>query len=346
MTIQTKALLKGFIKTTGAVAIIVAIASVILTAKSPHELNIAEADADISWGSLMPQRSNQQRFVTTLMEEGFAKPRSYDWNGNKFFFSMMETSESPAEVTARLQNGFVRNKINKKKYLTAAQPVPVEGTNIKPDQIPSSMKSFEQWEEFFTGGIIPLDVTTNSITMSGSQTKNNAKNAAEMLINVTENKGLEKSIKSMRFIEASKPEGSTKTTVTATWSDENLSFDKWQQRGEGLDFSVDAAIPACIGCERDMRFAGEDKESGYKQTVFSGHNTVEATNRFYNQALGNRGWQPTESAAVMDELREKGLIPYGGPEITNYARGKEFISVLVYPDQETGRAVTHIVESP
>src|SRR5690554_6033898 len=320
MTIQKQALLKGFIKTTGAVAIIAAIATVILTAKSPHELSIAEADADISWGGILPEKSNQQRFITTLMEEGFAKPRSYDWNGNKFFFSMMETSESPTEVAARLQDGFVRNKINKKKYLTTAQPLPAGGKDITQDQIPSAMKSFEQWEEFFTGGVIPVDVSANHVTMSGSQTKNNAKDAADMFINVAETGSLESSIKSMRFIEAWKPEGSTKTTVTATWSDENLSFDKWQQRGEGLDFSVDAEIPACIGCQREMRFAGEDKESGYAQTVYSGHNTVEATNRFYKQALGNRGWQPTESAEVMDELRAQGIIPAGGAEITTYGR--------------------------
>ncbi len=346
MTIQTKALLTGFAKTTGAVAIIAAIASVILTAKSPQELSVAEADADISWGGIMPLKSNQQRFVTTLMEEGFAKPRSYDWNGNTFFFSMMETSESPAEVTARLQDGFVRNKINKKKHVTAAAPLPADALNLTAEQMPVAMKSFEHWEEFFTGGVVPIDVTPNHITMSGSQTKNNAKSAADMFINVAENGNLEDSIKSMRFIEAWRSEGSTKTTVTATWSDENLSFDKWQQRGQGLDYSVDAAIPACIGCEREMRFAGEDKESGYTQTIFSGHNTVEATNRFYDQALGNRGWRPTESANVMAELKEKGFLPYDGAEITTYARGKDFISVLVYSDPQTGRAVAHIVETP
>ncbi|MBA2664886.1 MAG: hypothetical protein H0U74_21540 [Bradymonadaceae bacterium] len=345
MKLNLKAIVWNSLKFVGACAIIVAIAALILVVKDPREPVIAEAEADIFWGVFSP-KTNQQRFTNSLLEEGFAKPRSYDWNGNKFFFSMMNTTETPIEVMARLQEGFVRNGINKQAYLAEAPALSGDMVNPGAGEVASLMRNFNQFGEFVTGGIVPVQVKPGYVAMSGTLTKNEASSQTEFMSEVAKAGGLQEAVKAMRYIEAWENKESGLTTVTAAWSDEQLDFSKWHGRGERKDLSVDPGIPACVGCNRTMRFAGEGSESGYVQTVYSGHNTTDSTANFYERALGTRGWKHTGSGEVMSQLREMGVMEDDGVELSTYARGKDFVSVLVYPDQRSGRAITHVFEAP
>lgn len=330
-------------------ATIIGIAATIIIANTPVDVTVAEAEADISWGFISAPKSNQQRFVNSLMEEGFAKPRSYDWNGNKFFFSMQTTSESPAEIMARLQQSFVRNGVNKQIYLSEAPEIPTLDNGParpSPRELSQMLGNFSQNGEFFTGGIVPVSVSEDHFSMTGALTHKEAQTQVDVLREaVSAGNNPEKIVKSMRFIEGWKNKGSRMTTVTASWSDENLDFKKLRQEETSQNISVDPNIPACVGCKREMRFAGERKEANYVRTIFSGHNTVESTSSFYKQALGSRGWKSTQSADVMTELQNQGYLN-NNAEITTYARGDEFISVLVYPDPKTGRSITHVIEAP
>lgn len=317
---------------------------------------IKEAEADI-FALDFGQKDKRERFVEALVDSGMEKPRSYDWNGNTFYFSMMQTKQPPMEVLRVMQDKFLEHGVNKQAYHfptpSPAQAGNVDNlTNLSPKERERSAKiykqSLERLDDFFTGGVVPTHFSSDYISMTGAAPKEDADDALEFLANhIKSQKGLDDSIKAMRFVDARLNRSTGMTTVTATWSDDNLDVKKLTNKSETSSLNVDPNIPSCMGCERRMRFAGEQDESQYIDHVFEGQGSVDQVAGFYDQALRSRGWVPSESSYALEKFMRRGVTANKDPALVrSYARGREFITLLAYPNSAKERTMVHLLESP
>lgn len=343
-------------------ATIFAIGAIFLVANPSVEEPVEQAEADIFDFDLMAPHTKQEKFVQTLMDEGMEKPRSYDWNGNKFFFTMTQTKESPTEVMHRLQNAFVRDGVNTKAHhalppaMNKATP-PLELINADKQEQQRSMKIYlenKDWtDDFFGGGVVPTHVSKDYIMMHGSTTKARAEDSidflGEALKSMKKGYKLEDSISAMRFVDIQRNRNSGMTTVTATWSQDDLNWRKLRNERDplALDVSTDTSIPSCIGCERVMRFAGEGPESSYISNVFTGAGSIKQATDFYDRAMANRGWAVSDTSIAMENLMRQGHVSRGDDAtLRHYSKGKEFATILIYRDDETGDVTAQVLQSP
>jgi len=353
---QIKSALTGFGKLTVAGCTIALIALGFLTMNPDPEQPVKQAEADIFELGMGPT-DKQDLFVQSLKELDMEKPRPYDWNGNKFYFSMKQTKQSPLEVMRDFQEKFAQNGVNSKAYITDVptinQATPVlelkdasETERKKTAEI--YKQNVQRLDDFFNGGVIPVHVSEDYVAMSGSTPKMEADGALDYLKNMAENRqSLGESVRAMRFVDARRNRSTGLTTVTATWSDRDLDIKKLTNRSDTTSLNVDPDIPSCMGCERLMRFAGEDKEENYVDHVFAGSGSVNQIMAFYDHALKSRGWMPGDSSYALERFMAKGL-PVNDPaaRVRYYARGNTFLTVLAYPDSSKPRTIVHLLESP
>jgi hypothetical protein len=106
----------------------------------------------------------------------------------------------------------------------------------------------------------------------------------------------------------------------------------------------DSEIPACMGCERLMRFEGTASEKAYVANVFEGGSSPDGARRFYEQALANRGWQKSDASKIMDRAREIGMMPNDIGRLDVYARGGQFITVTAQPSD--AGALVEVMQMP
>lgn len=309
---------------------------------------VQQADADILSLGFAP-KGNTQKFQDSLDELGMDKPRQYDWNGNKMFFSTMVTDEEPLQVLDRMQRKFYEKGLNDKVY-SGVQKAPLT-KDLRPgnkaDQaaaLAHVSESFEKNGNFFTGGIIPQVVTEDYVSMSGMDSKSNAKDPIAFIKEVHARKSsrLSDSVGAVRVVEAFRE--ANKTRVTATWTDDEVDFAKFRNASNKPDVGGDAKIPACMGCERVMRFKGETDE-GYTATLFQAKSMPKNdVVSFYTRAMTNRGWRMAPAALAMEAAEKQGLRAENSVEFLAFARGKEFVTILVYVDEE-GRTIAKVMES-
>lgn len=344
-------------KLTGAACLILAIGWAFLTMNPDPQEPVQQAEADIGDFDFLGPKSKQERFIQTLVDEGMEKPRSYDWNGNKFFFSMTQTRERPMRVMRRLQKAFVRNGVNAREHTSLppsfnqANVDPLDLENASPEERKRAFRialaNKERLDDFFSGGVVPIHIDQDYVAMAGTTSKNRAEDSlAFMRERILNRQSVDDTVGAMRFVDAKYDNNSGLTTVTATWSDEDLSIDKLRGERDVLDVATDTDIPACIGCERLMRFAGEEGESKYVANAFIGSSSVEQVVAFYDRALRTRGWELSPATMMMERMMRSGTIPDRTGVLRSYARGPEFITLLVYHDELEGRTVAQLVESP
>lgn len=358
-----RTLLKAFAKTLGATLIIMLAGWVILSWSEDPTQGPQEAKADITSFDFAP-KSKHERFLDTLREQGFERPRSYDWNGNTMFFSMKRTRDDPMHVLRDIQEGLVRHGVNKKAHLNAVQGMTQKerksieqvhklSPNKKHHVINSLRAQLDAYDDFFGGGLVPTAASTDYISMLGGTSQNRTDSSLGFIKErfddykkTGKKKPLTESFRAMRSIEAFKNEGTNFTTVTAVWSDEHLDMNKFRPDSTGSNLSVNPKIPVCLGCTRLMRFAGEDKESKYVNNVYAGNQTVFETVKFYDIALGRRGWVRSESNRAMEVMRKLGHMPDDGTRFISYTNiNNDFLSLLVTKHID-GRTITQLFESP
>jgi hypothetical protein len=174
------------------------------------------------------------------------------------------------------------------------------------------------------------------------ESKGGAANGLEFLKEVKKkgSKRLTDNVGVARYIEAFRSGG--KTRVTATWTSEDVDFNKFRNVGEGIG-STDK-VPACAGCERLMRFVGES-EKGYATNVYEASQSVDQVVAFYERAFAERGWRMAPSTQAMRNAEKQGWKEDDGVELVSFARDGEFITLLVHPDG-TGRTSVQVIESP
>jgi len=342
-----------WIKTTFKLALagltILAIAMAMLTF-GPDQ-TVKSAEADILSFDFAP-KTNTQKFQDSLSELGMDKPRKYDWNGNKMYFSTMVTDDEPLEVLYKFQKKFYDKGLNKEIYSGRSKAVDARGrhaSELTPAEQKQSVEHmgdlYTKHGNFFTGGIVPHVVDRDYVSMSGMDSKSGAKQPMEFLKEVMDRKSprLSDSVGAARVVEAFRESG--RTRVTATWTDDEVDFSKFRNASTSGETGGSATVPACMGCERMMRFEGES-EKGYVSHAFQSKTQTKLdVIKFYNRALTNRGWLVSPATIAMQEAEHQGMRTPSNAELLSFTRDKEFLTLLIYTDDE-GRTITKVMESP
>ncbi len=342
-------LLKPMLKLAIAGGLIFSIGGAIVAFDGPTA-TVKPAEADILALNFAPA-SKSEKFVGSMKSLGMEKPRVYDWNGNKMFFSTMETDRTPKQVLSDFQRKFVEDGVNSHAYNDLGPNVAQFMDNdlwqkMSPEEREAKSavvgRKYERTSDYFNGGMVPTVVSPKYVAMAGMESKGSAKDGLAFLKEVRSrgSKRLTDNVGVARYIEAFQ-EGA-KTRVTATWTDDKVDFAKFRGHGDGIGFSEDA--PGCVGCDRLMRFVGES-EKGYAANVFFSGQEVDQVVGFYEQALGNRGWRIAPSTTAMRNARKEGWMPDDGSELVSFARKGDFMTLLVFKTPE-GRTSVQLIESP
>lgn len=330
---------------------------------------IKTAEADVSFFNFAPT-TKHDRFVQTLKEEGFEEPREYDWNGNKFYFTLKHDSKSPVDMMRNMQHAFVRNKVNDKAHLFKPEAVDFayisDGDKLSALADAADRQKFTPGQErfvrttaqqiapvtdYFNGGIIPFKVEDNYVGMRGVELKKKTKDGnivdvfKQMTKGIAKGQKIDEQVSRFYNMEAFKPKGSPKTTMTAMWSQADIDMSKYNAK---QDPRVEAnhTIPSCGGCIRTMDFRGQGVEASYANNMFMSKNiNPAASQRFYSIELARKGWKQSEATHLLRELYRKGEIPVGA-NVQSYAKGKDFITVVSHrSDIYKGMSVVQVLES-
>jgi hypothetical protein len=348
--------LKNTLKLTLAALFLLAVGwSIILFNGSPTA-PVKEAQADIAMLDFAP-KTKQARFVEGLQELGMEKPRSYDWNGNKVFFSMMRTKDTPQEVLRKAHKIYKDKGLNKDSraelppdlaktlvYYSKHNKLPKSGDEVRADVD----ASIAYYNDFFTGGLVPIINDTNHIMMAGGEGHGpNIKDVASYLAAQRVNKrSVIEQVKSMHVLEATRQPGDVTSLVTAVWSDSDLDMRRFMNEGENVSTNPD--LPTCPGCSRLMALGGETgHEQNYVSTSFvaSEHSSRDALVSFYDRSLGSRGWRRMEASILLDKLRSRKDIPTQPPAgLVGYSRGDQFLTVDI--SQRQGATLVQLMQSP
>ena len=332
---------------------------------------VSTANADVSFFNFAAQ-SKHERFLDTLKEEGFEEPREYDWNGNKFYFTLKHSSDEPIDMMRQMQRAFVRNKVNQKAHLFKPTPFNAgfmgEPGNLEAMLRSKTTKKFDEKQrkhiysaiektdsltDYFNGGIVPYDVQDSFVGMRGIQLKEQEKNKDKsigevfkhMASTIKNGKKIDDQVSRFYNMEAFRTKGGGKTTMTAVWSQKDLDMSKYKSETNArLEANHD--IPSCTGCVRTMDFSGQGVESSYANNMFMSKNSTPAeSQRFYSIELARKGWKQSEATHLLQELHRKGQIPVGA-NVQSYAKGKEFITVVSHPsDTYANTTVVQVLES-
>lgn len=319
----------------------------------PHT-PVATANADIASFSFAP-KSQQQRFVETLKKEGMEKPRAYNHNGNRMFFSTTTTRESPREVLARFQRGFVDNGVNEQVHLSPfsmadADAIRAVATQQDPqlaDRLGKENDVRSAQMNDFIGGVLPVLVEDHHVIMTGTTTPHHADNWQEYLQEMVDRKDERlpddsspiTAVKAMRYLEAYRENDATR--IIAVWSDEEYEPGKIVDRGE--DLNVDAEIPSCPGCRRLYNVQGES-EHQYSTAAYTGSGrSVDQLVHFYDETLQAKGWQLSPTAKVLESFEEAGIKQRTDGTMLQYSRGDQFLTLVAWPDEDG--ASVHLARS-
>lgn len=327
----------------GAIIAAIGFAFVILTPQG----EIDEADADIFWfgpGSL--QDSKHERFVDMLDDQGFSEPQPYEWNGNMVYFSHGQTSESPREVSSRLQEALVREGINDRSYPIPADPNVFQDPSASRLQLAYSALAME---EYFSGGMVPIIDTGDYVALNGLEAAvegGNVQHLGELRELMWSAPTVDAAMlfNNIRYVEAFRPRGSRTTHKIAIFGDENMDLRQFQPGGGGFNVhrSAEDAVPACPGCQRVSQFSGLESQAGSEIETYDSPDTTDGVISFYHRALLARGWRVSETMQEVQQMRAM-HGPYRPDEhygeMVAFERGEDTVHIHAYPADGAGTSV-------
>lgn len=330
--------------------------------------DISEAKADLY--DLHSADVYQHQDFQRVLEDSGLEPRPYDHNGNFVNFAVGDSELTPEELLEYYQHKFKRAGINSEIYDEAMFSALVQHQEGDEEEI------LQTQEALLRGEMVPLSISDEHVAMAGLLGSFNAD--SEDLKKQLQTQDLsrfdcpdelsdhlhglskthspptvdspefEQDIDGFRFLEAHRERGSSHTTVTSTWSDGEFDGEKAtnpKATGVGSD-----DIPACIGCERNNRLQSLSDDEPYTLNQFQTTSTPDEVTSFYEQALTERNWAPTEVREGLQELTPHipELQQMPGQMLT-FERDQESISVFVSDntDQRSRkRSVITLQESP
>jgi hypothetical protein len=302
---------------------------------------VSEAGADIVTSTFAP-KTEQAKFVDSLRESGFSKPRMYDYDGNTVFFSTKTTRKSPLLAARELQETFYKNGVNERTYNGLPKLDIREEEKHDKEAFEEVLASHRQ---LFDGQMVPVMWTDDEVRMGGLEMEGEPE-SHEILEAFARGRNILEGVKRIRYVDAFRSSPTGKTTMTATWSDDDLDFRKFASAG-APGTSVDRTVPACPGCNRVRRFGGTEREASYVENVYEGRRSPDQMRMFYRKALAKRGWKLSDSSKLIQEMERQGFKQVDkDAQFDAYARGKTFLHVLTYRDRQSGLTNVHIMRGP
>ncbi len=277
---------------------------------------VAESQADVfdfSFG----QKPNQVRFHESLESMGHPEPQVFDLNGNLIHFSVNYLPYDPPEIMRRYQETFVHKGLNDRIYDTV-----------------DSQSYTESLEARMTGGITPVEIGPQRIIMAGMLTHNRALDVDDLTGDLLQVRDMDR-FRGYRWIEILREPGADQSTVLASWSDEDFSYEKmlpeYNNRPGIHGRSVDPDVPSCPGCTRVNHFADKKDSRGYRSNIFVTSMGREQMVSFYHRAMIQRGWQETEFQQAQEKLQRS--IPYSGDKMKklSFEDGERHLKIFVFP---------------
>lgn len=302
---------------------------------------VAEAEADIVTSMFAP-KSDHAKFLDSLREYGFSKPRMYDYDGNTVFFSTKTTPKSPLLAAREMQEIFYKNGVNERIHNGIPTPSKSEAQTYNRGTEEEIMSPHRQ---LFDGQIVPVLWTEDEVRMGGLEMEGEPE-SREILSAYAEGRNILEGVKRIRYVDAFRGSRTEQTTMTATWSDGDLDFKKFASAG-APGTSVDDVVPPCPGCRRLRRFGGTGSEAPYVENTFEGKFSPERMRLFYREALTKRGWKLSEASSLIREMERHGFKDVDkDAQFDAYARGKTFLHVLTYRDRKSGLTRVHVMRGP
>lgn len=325
-------------------AVIVAIGATVLVSSSPGE--VKEAEADLT-DFLTGPKAEQRNFERVIAESGLV-PRSYDYNGNDVYFAAGDSELSPTELLEYYQERFHAVGVNSKVY-TEPLVRPGPTANVYQDAF-KDPAYLEQNHAMINGEVVPLHVTEDLVAMGSMVPRKKTDDIAELVEtwNHSQNGGLdiEENMRSYRMVEARRNPDTGGSTVTATWASDG--FDpKLIRDPDAIGSRPDLSVPACAGCERVSRLAGNNPGEPYVVNLYKSHAAPASIERFYRAAMENRGWSLSESTELLDEYaRHVPQLAAVHGELLNFERDGHHVSLIIEEDERGDTMVVSIEEGP
>lgn len=350
-TTMTQKLLTTTLKIGLSAAVILLIAWLIV-AQGATDSGVKTARADIFSMELFGPRSKSQRFAQTLKSFELEPPRMYTWNDNTFFYSMGSTDLTPEEFLDDFQRSLLENGVNRRMHtrlMPGAEEAYESGRN--PKQKLEALKDWgdlklEELDDFFSGGLIPIERSKNRVAMVAAQSPDRASDARSFIAEQTrEQRSIDESSSLMRYVEAWREPGDRRTTIAAVWSDDDLDISKFATTARA-DLSKDAGTPACLGCDKTMSFRGSGDEKKFGTEVFLGRQNVALTMAEYDRLLAARGWRLSQATQTARLLEAQRIIPMQTAQVSSFSKGSDFVTVLAYPVERGTRTQVHVFSSP
>lgn len=289
--------------------------------------------------------SNTARFEDTLRSLGHTQPRSYDFNGNEVSFSTRHTRKDPRRLVEQYQRAFVRRGINQESYLGFPGSESDEGDERDEGGVSTELQ--KRREALMSGQIVPLEIEENYVMMGGTLVSGKPQTRTAFREELREQtpERLAEMFAGYRSIEIFRDEESGSTSVTAAWSRGDFDIKKHMPeqypRRRGVD--PDPLVPACLGCLRQMRFAGRANTRPDDLSIFRSNRPPEQVARFYDEVMKNRGWRRTPTSRTLEGLLDPAGDIEGAAIFRRYQRGDRDVTISIrsHPEHNETTVTAH-----
>lgn len=274
--------------------------------------------------------SKSARFAGGLENLGHDEPQSFSINGNVVHFSVNHQKKRPEQLMKEYQEEFVRQGLNSKVW----------------DDSNARGHTDEMFLDAITGAVVPIEVNDEYAAMGGVITGKEVDDEEALEEMANEPTPPNELFKGHQYVEMFWDRHRRKSTVTASWSDENFDYAKMVggMGDSSKDLDVDPIVPACPGCERLSRVRDLDPRRSYSSNSYGSPHARGDTLEFYRGAMQKRGWEETDSSIVLSSVRP--YVSFEGDEahLLQFSKGARFLTIMGFPD-ETGQTTVHTVMS-
>lgn len=322
--------LKSIAKLTVASAIVTAVFFT-LTTGTPE--GVKDADADIL--DLVPGSIFAGKNTTEIVAKSGMRPRAYEVNGNAILFAAGETSASPKEVLKYYQEQFVTAGINTEMYLDTPN-----GGSTADQKRASADKGLKQLRAMMRGEVVPYFATDDYVSMGGPIPRGKALPELIKEWEVDPPEAQQHIFKGFRFIDAQR-KSNGKTRVTSVWADEKFDF-KSMKNPNNSQLGPNLKVPACPACELVVRTKSLEPDEPLALEQYKTFQDPDTAIEFYRRAMRGRGWEITDTSAVMDYVASRVPdMPFNTKgKFLSFAKGNEFVAVTAFRNPEAGTIVS------
>ncbi len=321
--------MKNIVKLAATGATIFAIGFAVVTLEPEGEVQSSDADiGDFSFGD----KPRERMYLEALDDFGLSKPETFDLNGNVIHFASGYTRGEPRRIMEDYQRKFHEMGFNTKQY-----------------SAPTIENQREIWEGQLIGDMVPVDVTDDRVIMMSAKIRGGPRSMEELASRRAELRpetpeDYQRLFTGHRWLEIVRDdEYKDRSMVVSSWSDE-FDLRKMDPKSKVADLNVDTEVPACPGCERLLSFDKLDGGKIHGQKVFRGTHSPRAATRYYVDAMRRRGWELSESSAMLMGVKEHVEFEGDDAELLQFARGREFMTVLAYPAPD-GKTTVQVLQS-